>query len=253
MIRRLVVPEGSLSNTVIHLSGPPLHYLSHVLRLAAGEQVELVDGAGGRCLARLERISRKEAEVRVEQRLPDTPPPARPLTLVYGLSRGRRTELVLQKATELGVDRVIPVLCGRSVSRPGSAEAKGKRWAEIIAQAGRQCGRARFPRLEPLCSVEEGLSLAISVAPGPGVRLMAHLGGHALAAAWEEAGAGGGVTLAVGPEGGFTDQEADRARELGYRLVSLGPNTLRTETAAVALLAITAHLTGRLEPPSGCA
>ncbi len=247
-IRRLVLPGGALRGETIRIAGPPHHYLSHVLRLAVGERVELVDGSGARWLATLQKVSRTEAVAHVEERLAPATPPESRLTLVYGLSRARRTEMVLQKATELGVDRVVPVICKRSVSRPRQAAAKADRWAEIIAQAGRQSGRALFPELLPLCELKQGLGAA----PDGSARLMAHPGGVDLASDALGIGPGcGDVTVAVGPEGGFDDDEVAQARALGYRAVSLGPNTLRTETAAVALIAIVSHLTGRLSPPRG--
>ena len=246
MIRRLVLPEGHLGSEEIVVTGPGLHYLSRVLRLAAGEQVELVDGTGLRFLGRLERISKKEALVLVEAPLPGEPAPARPLHLVYGLSRGRRTEWVLQKATELGVDGVALALCERSVKRPGQEPDKLARWREIVAQAGRQCGRARFPRLHPV----QPLAGALELPPPGGTRLLAHPGGVPMAEIGAEVQAGAGHTvLAVGPEGGFTEEEAGLARELGFRAVSLGPNTLRTETAAVALLTVAGFLMGRMTGP----
>lgn len=249
MIRRLVLSEGHLGGDEISVTGSGLHYLSRVLRLAAGEKVELVDGSGRRRLGRLERISKKEALVRVEAELPGEPAPARKLHLVYGLSRGRRTELVLQKATELGVDMVALALCERSVKRPGQGPDKMARWKEIMAQAGRQSGRARFPELHPV----QPLTRALELVPAGGTRLLAHPGGIPMAEVGAEVQADTGhMALAVGPEGGFTEEEAGLARDHGFRAVSLGPNTLRTETAAVALLTVAGFLMGRMAgPPEG--
>ena len=225
------------------MSGPPLHYLSRVLRLRAGEQVELLDGTGRRCLATLESIARDRAVLRVTAELPGEPAPDRELRLVYGLSRGRRTDWVLQKATELGVDSVSLATCHRSVKRPDQAPEKLERWREIMAQAARQCGRARFPVLHPIRALDRALE---PVPPG-GIGLVAHPGGEDLDGLTGAARAGSGpLIVAVGPEGGFTEEEADLARERGYRQLSLGPNTLRTETAAVVLLGLAGFMMGRM-------
>lgn len=243
MTRRLVLPEGLLGEGEIPVSGPPLHYLSHVLRLRPGNEVELLDGSGRRVLARLESIARDRAVVRVLEELPGDPMPARELRLVYGLSRGKRTDWVLQKATELGVDALYLATCHRSVKRPDQAPEKLERWSEIIAQAARQCGRARFPVLHP----SQPLAEALEPVPGDGIGLVAHPGGEALLGVEQKARAGAGpIIVAVGPEGGFTDEEAALARERGYRQVSLGPNTLRTETAAVVLLGLAGFMMGRM-------
>lgn len=248
MIRRLVLPEGLLGADEITVAGPPLHYLSRVLRLRPGEEVELVDGTGRRILGRLERISKNEALVSMVAELPEDPAPARPLHLVYGLSRGRRTDMVLQKATELGVDAVALALCERSVKRPGQEPDKLARWQEIVAQAARQCGRARFPVVHPVLNLEDALA---SVPPG-GTRLLAHPGGISLGQAGAEATAATGhLAVAVGPEGGFTEEEARSAEERGFVAVSLGPNILRTETAAVALLTLAGFFMGKMTVPAG--
>lgn len=242
-LRRLVIPRSSLQGDEARLAGSLSHYLGRVLRLERGAAVSLVDGSGWSYAARIDRITRDEVVLRIERREP--PPAGRQgrLVLVYGVSRRVRTEWVLQKTTELGVDWVLPALCERSVSRPTHPERTLERWVEIISQATRQCGRATVPLLSPPAPLEA----ALAELDGAEVRLIATSGGTPLGEQAALLGrATGDIALAVGPEGGFTDGEVALARGAGFTTVGLGGRTLRTETAAVAFVALAAYLGGRL-------
>jgi 16S rRNA (uracil1498-N3)-methyltransferase len=152
---------------------------------------------------------------------------------------------VLQKATELGVDRLELALCARSVSQP-EGERKLERWREIVRQAARQCGRQHLPEL----ASPAPLGVALRRAAHVEARLVAHPEGEPLAAIEEQlAATSREVAVAVGPEGGFTPAELDDARACGFSPVALGPCILRTETAALTALALVAYLTGRLGAP----
>jgi 16S rRNA (uracil1498-N3)-methyltransferase len=228
---------------VARLTGPLRHYLCHVLRMRLGVPLELVDGVGGVYHGTVTGISAREVVVALTRRPPETPEPTPRLVLVYGLSRRSRTEWVLQKATELGVDWIVPTLCQRSVSRPAQAERKLQRWLEIIRQATRQCGRATMPLLSPPLP----LAAALAETCETECRLVAAPGGPPLASLQETlTPATRSVAIAVGPEGGFSDEELAQATAAGFSPARLGPHVLRTETAAVVALALVAFLGGRL-------
>jgi 16S rRNA (uracil1498-N3)-methyltransferase len=242
--RRLVVPQGTLDGDTASVSGDLHHYLSRVLRLKPGVEIELVDGAGAGSVGQIERITAQETCFLLTSPLPPRLTEPRPrLTLLYGLSRRTRTELVLQKATELGVAWILPVVCERSVSRPKRGERKLERWLEIVGQAARQCGR----RIVPLVSAPTPFAAALGEVGDVEHRLLAAAGGGSLSDLGPELAAADHLALAVGPEGGFSNEELEAAGEAGFRQVSLGRLVLRTETAAIAGLTLLAFLSGRLE------
>lgn len=249
-MRRVLLPSNAVVGDSPRLTGALHHHLGHVLRLRPGARLLLVEESGVQHLARVVAITADDVELAVEERWPAGPVPRPRLTLVYGLSRRTRTEWVLQKATELGVDQLQLALCVRSVSQP-EGDRKLERWREIIRQAARQCRRDRLPELAPAAP----LAVALQRADAAEVKLLAHPDGEPLAALEERlAMTSGEVALAVGPEGGFCPAEVEEALGRGFSAVALGPTVLRTETAALTLLALVAYLTGRLDgsTPGDC-
>ena len=162
--------------------------------------------------------------------------------LIQGLPKADKLDLVLQKATELGVSAVWPVLTERSVARP-KPEALGTRharWQRIAEEAARQSGRAEVPEVTALRSLEEAAR-----ALGSGMRLLI-LDEEERSERLGAAAGDGAVALVVGPEGGLAREEVRLLRDLGGVPVSLGPLVLRTETASLAALAVLRHLDGLL-------
>lgn len=243
-MRRVVVPVGCVRHGRARLEGSIHHHLTRVLRLRPGEVLELRDGTGVVYRGLIDEITAAEVVVAVHETVAAETAPVRPrLTLIYGLSRRCHTEWVLQKATEIGADAIVLASCERSPSRP-EGERKAARWEEIIRQAARQCGRASWPTVRPPSPLADALA-GVAAAE---VRLIAQAGGPPLSAIQSTLSSRAeDLALAVGPEGGFAEQELQQAELLGYRPVGLGPNVLRTETAAVVLLALAAFLCGRLD------
>lgn len=246
--RRLVVPREAIEGDRATVRGPGHHYLCHVLRLRRGDRLELLDGSGARYEGEIDGISADAVTVAIQDRHPPPPAPAPRIVLIYGLSRRSRTEMVLQKATELGVDWFLPAVCERSVARAVDRPGRAERWLEIMTQATRQCGRAAAPILSPALPLADALAQAGEadlriVASGPE--------GEPISSVSEALAAKGlrDVAAAVGPEGGFAPEELALAVQLGFRSVSLGRLVLRTETAAVAMLTLLSFLSGRLSPP----
>jgi 16S rRNA (uracil1498-N3)-methyltransferase len=212
---------------------------ARVLRLRVGDSLSLCDGAGSEWLAEVMALGR-DLVVRVGDALPAPIPDRAPLeiTLLQGLPKAEHADFVLQKATELGVSRLVFVATARAVPR---VDAAAPRWERIVREAARQCGRRELPALSFAPSLEAGLAQATgdlrlfcAEAGGDG-RLRDQLPERARA-----------VTLAIGPEGGFAPEEVERARAAGFCPVWLGERVLRTETAALAAIAIVQHLYGDL-------
>jgi 16S rRNA (uracil1498-N3)-methyltransferase len=241
--RRLVIPREWIDVDLARIGPPHRHYLCRVLRLGPGDAVTLLDGSGARYEAIIDSADSEAVHARIVGRREPTAQKLPRLGLVYGLSRRSRTELVLQKATELGVDWIMPALCERSVARATRVERKLERWEEIVRQATRQCGRD----VVPLVAAPLELDAALREGAGAPIRLVAHPTGTPLQELHSALGAGpDAVSVAIGPEGGFSDLELARAGSLGYAPVSLGQAVLRTETAAIAFLAVLSYLAGRL-------
>jgi 16S rRNA (uracil1498-N3)-methyltransferase len=206
------------------------HYLREVLRLRPGASVEVFDGLGGRYAGEIDATF--DAVLLGPRE--DAPRGPVEVSLLFALAKGEKNDLVVQKATELGAARVLPFIAARSVVRlePAKSEDRAARWRRIAEEAARQCGRADVPEVRVPTVLEEALA-----ALAPGTRTFAfHPGGEPLKAFPPD----GAVTIAavVGPEGGLSDAEMAACERAGAARASLGPRTLRAETAAIVALAL---------------
>lgn len=239
--RRLFVPRERIGPGRARLTAADVHYLSHVLRLAPGAELEVFDGEGGAFAARVTQAGEDLSLALGPRR--DVPGARARVHLAFALARGERCDLVVQKATELGVAALAPLEAARSVVRlDGERRAERvRRWQRIAAEAARQCGRADVPAV----SAPAPVATAIAGAPeGFRAVLLYEGGGEPLADVVEPTA--GGHLLLVGPEGGFTPGEVEAAVAAGARLATLGPRILRFETAAIAAVALVQHLLGDL-------
>ena len=238
--RRLHLAPDRISGGRATLTPEARHYLADVLRLAPGAPLEVFDGRGGAYDAAFEEGESVALGPRRE-----VPPPSARVWLAFALAKGEKAELVVQKATELGVARLLPFQAGRSVVRldAGRAVERARRWRRVAEEAARQCGRSEVPEV----SVPGTLQSALAAAPAGFVRILFHAGDGEGLGALCAPGAEGFLAV-VGPEGGFTGAEVDAARAAGCRLGSLGPRVLRAETAAIAAAALIQFLAGDLAP-----
>jgi len=237
---RLFVPTEELTGEQITLEGEPHRYLTRVLRFRAGASVHLFDGRGLEVSATILRAGSREVTLQLGDRRTVSVASTPPVTLLQGLPRPERMDLVIQKATELGAARVVPVRAERSAV---GQQARRERWEKIAQEAARQCGRADTLALGELSTLGEALATLRA--------------GTTRVIPWEEAPealplgeavAPGalGVDLLIGPEGGFSSDEVNLARSSGFAVVTLGPRILRTETAAIAALAVIQNQLGAL-------
>jgi len=255
--RSFFVEPGSIQGDRAVLRGQVAHQLNHVLRLAEGDVIELLDNSGTLYLARILECAREEVVARVEERREPAAEPRTRLTLYQALLKGDKMETVLQKGTEIGVTRFVPVLGERSVSRPGAGELERKlpRWRVIIREAAEQSGRATLPEVGPLASLEEACrqaaaAAALSFMAWEEEEMSFGLGRLVREARRTREGRGEAgpvaVSVLVGPEGGFSAREAGIARSAGVRLASLGPRILRAETAAVVAATVVMEAMGEM-------
>ncbi|HEV2699997.1 MAG TPA: 16S rRNA (uracil(1498)-N(3))-methyltransferase [Steroidobacteraceae bacterium] len=233
------VPVGGLVQ--VDLQGTAATHVARVLRLRAGDPLILFDDAGGEYTATVVSLSRHVVRVSVGEYLTTDRESALHVTLAQGISRGERMDVVVQKATELGVKRIVPVLAERTVVRLNAAQAASRlrHWRAIAVAACEQCGRNRLPEITPPMSLQAFL---VSDLPD-GLRLLLQPDGGLRA---RDLPASTAATLLIGPEGGLSDAERTAALAAQFRGLSLGPRILRTETAALAALAVIQQRLGDL-------
>jgi 16S rRNA (uracil1498-N3)-methyltransferase len=240
---RLYVPEPLAPGTELCLDEERSHYAGRVLRLRAGDDVVLFNGTGCEFVAAISEVSRSAVKLRVNKRRERTVESPLKIGLVQGVSRGERMDIVVQKATELGVFRITPVVTAHSVVRldDDKSEKRAAHWAKVARSACEQCGRTIVPRVDAPQSFNSWIA---GLLPGDSRRVVLHPGACTALAGLRHPP--GRVELLIGPEGGLSDAEVDQATAAGFTRCSLGPRILRTETAAIAALAILQNLYGDL-------
>lgn len=236
MADRFYSPDPPVAGLLV-LTGEEARHLARVLRLGPGDVVEVFDGRGTAYRAEVAGLDRDRVDLAVRgDPLPDRVAPCH-LTLATAVPKADRFDWLIEKATELGVARLVPLRTVRSVVDPRST--KLERLRRGIVAAAKQCGRNR------LMTLEDPVSWTSFVrAETAEVRLLAHPAGGP-AASWPRVGRGGRVTLAVGPEGGFEAAEVEDGRAAGWRIVGLGDTLLRIETAGLAGSAVILALVTR--------
>lgn len=241
-MHRFFVPPSAIHGQQVRFGPDQAHQIRSVLRLRSGDEVEALDGEGGRYRAALQFSGKSEVSGQIVLTLPIGAEPGGDLILCQAIARGERFDWVLQKGVELGVTHFQPIVTRRTVRRsPGDGQRQ--RWERIIREAAEQSLRGRLPQLLPEIGFQQaleqhrGLGLMPATSAGKPIR-------RALdAAAWP-------LTLFIGPEGGFDPSEIEAAAQAGVELVGLGPRVLRTETAAIVLLALVAAAVGEMDRPA---
>jgi 16S rRNA (uracil1498-N3)-methyltransferase len=242
-LTRICVDEPLEGRSTITLRGAAARHAGRVLRLKTGDPLRVFDGSGGEYAATVRNVGRDTVEVTLGDFVAEGPAPPLEIVLWQGVARGDRMDFTVQKATELGVDAILPVITRRSVAQL-SAERAGRRlrhWRALAASAAEQSGRTRLPELfEPA-----PLATCLATPARPGLRIVLDPdASHSLASLSGERI--GRLTLLAGPEGGLDDAERDAAVTAGFRPFHIGPRVLRTETAAIAALSIAQALWGDL-------
>ena len=237
-LTRVYVEADLTPGSVVELPSGTASHLAKVLRARSGDELILFNGDGREFIGAIESVrgSRVSASVGDSRHVDRESPLA--ITLVQSVPRGDRMDFIVQKATELGVARIVPVLSQRSVVRLDKTHSESKviHWRAVAVSACEQCGRNRVPAIEPAKPL---LNYLGEPASGTGLKLVFEpdLGAHAHPAAHDPGRPGvpvGAAEIAIGPEGGFAPDELEAFRVAGYSRVGLGPRILRAETAAIA-------------------
>ncbi len=240
---RVFVDQPLAAQAIASLPAAAAHHLLRVLRLRDGDTVVLFDGRGGEYHGVLDTAAHDTACVRIERHeAVERESPLR-ITLAQGISRGERMDYTVQKAVELGVERIVPVQTDRSVVRLAGprADKRLRHWREIACAAAEQCGRTRVPQIEPVQTLSGWLEQA-----SQNTMLKLLLNPQAKTGLHDLPSPTTAVYLLIGPESGFTATEVEAASSAGFRGIHLGKRILRTETAGVACLAVLQALWGDL-------
>lgn len=229
-----LVDVAELEKEIVTLPSEESHHLARVLRVQIGQEITLFDGQGSVAEAVIESVGKSAIEVRVSKRW-KVPPPAVQIDLIQAVPKPDRWELVLQKAVELGVSNILPILTQRTEFKPN--EKKMARWQKIVLNAAQQCEVRWLPALQPLKKMDEVLSslsdydLVLVGSLYPGTKPFRQIPMTGITK----------VALLIGPEGDFTPEEVEAAVEAGAVPVSFGDRILRTETASIFGLSVLAY------------
>lgn len=215
------------------------HYARNVLRLQTGDALQLFDGSGREFAASVAAAGKRELRILVGEELEALPESPLAVHLGLGLSRGERMDWALQKATELGVASVTPLVLSRCNARLSEerSESRMRHWRQVLVSACEQCGRSRLPVLHDPSGLDAWLDAHAGM-PGLVLHTRDAVRLETTAVPPRE------ICVLTGPEGGLDDAEFAAARAAGFQAWSLGPRVLRAETAPAAALAILQHLWG---------
>jgi 16S rRNA (uracil1498-N3)-methyltransferase len=242
-MQRFFIPKDWIQQDTVTITGEPLRQIGYVLRLKPTDRIIVLDNSGREFEVEIERITKEQATGKVINRKSGQGEPRIKITLYQALLKSDKFELVLQKGVELGVISFVPFISERCISRKEST-AKIERWQKIIREAAEQSERLVLPLLHPLISFEE----ACRSVKQPALML------------WEEEKSTGlkqtlqnppfknaaGISLFIGPEGGFPESEKEFARQNGIAFASLGRRILRAETAGLAAVSAILYETGEM-------
>lgn len=230
---RFFVDREQISDNYISITGEDVKHIKKVLRLREGEKIEVCDGCGEDFECKIESLSDDVVRAEIIKRYPNTAEAPIEIRVYQGMPKNDKMDYIVRKCVELGVCRIVPVITKRAVSIPRDAEKKTARWQRIADEAAKQCGRGVLPRVENTISFSDAIKAmsdenAVSIMP---YECEKEGSLSALLKSTDKKK----INVFIGPEGGFDESEAEKARAAGIATVTLGPRILRTETAPLAV------------------
>ncbi|MER2491907.1 16S rRNA (uracil(1498)-N(3))-methyltransferase [Catenovulum sediminis] len=240
-LTRIFQPEELIVNSELELSSDAANHVGRVLRLQNGHPIVLFNGNGFDYECEIIQVERKSVRVKIKEKNSVNNESQLKIHLAQVISRGDKMDFTLQKAVELGVHEISPLIserCGVKLNAE-RMQKKTEQWQKIVQSACEQCGRAFVPKVNPVIQLEELLNTSFS-----GVRLNLH--------PQAKFGIGGldkktqQVQLLIGPEGGLSDEEIEKARQANFTDILMGPRVLRTETAGLAAISMLQCILGDL-------
>ena len=241
--RRFFIAPETIKTGTPEILGSEARHMARVLRLSKGDTVELFDGSGSGYRAQIVSATPNQIKFRILVSFPLPSESPIQITLAQGFLKDRKMDELIRPLTELGIHRWIPFFSSRSVPCPDKnrLQKRSARWGKIAIEAAKQCKRGRIPHIEPALALDDVLKASEQTA----LKLLFH----------EEAGKGfeepipapaqpNAILVIVGPEGGFTADEVERARSHGFVAAGMGPRILRAQTAAIAACTLVQYLYG---------
>jgi 16S rRNA (uracil1498-N3)-methyltransferase len=247
-MRRFFVDPNNFSGNTAFLTGSEAHHIAAVLRLTVGTRITLFDGSGSFYEALITKISPKKIETTIEAITPyiaiDQDRHCR-VHLGQAIIKGKKMDLIVQKATELGIDSLHPFISTYSVVK-GNPENRVERWAKIAQEACKQCNRPRTPDLHPPVNFADFLESAATNPYDLKLLFWEEELQNSLRDIFQQQSGIQSILLLIGPEGGFSPAEAEQAMANGFHPVTLGSRILRAETAAIAAISVLQYELGNL-------
>lgn len=239
-IPRIFTEQVLQTSELVYLEEPASHHLNKVLRMQAGRELIIFNGQGGEFSATIHEVSKKHVTVNIGEHSSDNRESPLQLELAIGISRGERFEWVLQKATELGVTKITPLITERTEVKVGGERQEKimDRWQQILVSACEQCQRNLLPQLSSPIAISDWLANVNS-----DLRFVLHHRDSKTLPVEQEPRS---VSLLIGPEGGLSESEIALALAKNFNSLTLGPRVLRTETAPVAAISLVQYLWGDL-------
>lgn len=234
---RFFVPPESINGNKVIVTGKEAHHIVDVMRLNVSDAVSIFDGRGAEYAGIIEDVRPRAVTIRIAGVRKEAGAKARRFTLIQAVPKKDKMDYIVEKATELGIDIIMPVITSRTIPQ-WSADKMGahlRRWQTLAKEAAKQCGRSDVPRVD----IPVDLASALSAVKGNGIKLMAALtdGARPLKGVLKGLRQGD-VAIAIGPEGDFTPEEVAAAKREGFSVVDLGARVLKSDTAGLALLAM---------------
>lgn len=251
--RRFYAPPGAFDKSIVTLATQEARHLRDVLRLKVGDEAFVFDGEGQEYSCIVAETGRGNSPARLEvqkQVEPSRPESSLNLTLALALLKGEKFDLCVQKATELGVWRIMPVVTKRADIRlrdASDAERRVTRWQRLALEAAKQSGRARLPVIDAPVTFLTVIESAPLESEETHLMFSERMGRGLLEMQGQAQTRPQILTALVGPEGGWTDEEISQATDAGWDIITLGGRTLRAETAAITVVALLQHLFGDLK------
>ncbi len=244
---RFFVSKENIYNDIITITGNDVNHIKNVLRLKPGDQIDICDGSSNDYIAVIEALEKNEVKTKILDRIGNQNESEIKVMLFQGIPKSDKMDTIIQKNVELGIHSIYPVITDRTVvkiDRGTSAVKKTERWQRIALEAAKQCQRGIVPSVGNMLSFKEALKTAVNnseLSIIPCLRekdntMRRVINNRSLKS----------VSVFIGPEGGFSDEEADLAEKSGVVPVTLGPRVLRTETAGFVVLSLIMYELGDL-------
>lgn len=246
-ISRYFLPSKHWQTSKLELTGDEAHHCSRVLRSKQGDIVEVFDGEGTSAKGEITSLNKELIEINLNSEPVKSSNPHK-IHLIQAIPKGGNMELIVQKATELGVSSILPLISEHTVARTEQLEKKTLKWQRIALEACKQCGQNHLPTIHPPITFQQWSNETIQTKLNIVAALLPE--SQPISDLFHNIDKPTSTSILIGPEGDFSDQEYQQIIDLGYKPVSLGNIVLRVETATLFCISVIKHELNKTQPPS---